>query len=237
MNSGIFLAEVVKMHPESYSADIVFLDSGWPVPGVQIGCNMASSDSGNVDLHWPSEPAGGGDYMDITRKREREVLAVVAMYDQSPIILCFLPPQVCQLLFTEREFKVSRHASDLYSTTDQAANYELYHPSGTYFRIGETPEHRDLTGADFDKIWKITKNTAKAVHVHLEVFNAGVKKATIDIAPNGNITLDSRGSLTAHADGAIAVSTNASASVTASGAVSVSSGVSIQLTAPIINLN
>jgi hypothetical protein len=34
-------------------------------------------------------------------------------------------------------------------------------------RIGTTAAHEDLTGRDFDGKWKIAKNTAAAVYVHL----------------------------------------------------------------------
>src|SRR5690606_27008361 len=80
-------------------------------------------------------------------------------------------------------------------------NVELYHPSGTYLRIGTTPAHEDLTGKDFDGQWKIEKNTDKAVHVHLSVKNAGQEVMSLNADPDGNVDLANQGDLNADVGG------------------------------------
>lgn len=92
------------------------------------------------------------------------------------------------MTFKRKNFRVYRHASDVYWTVDDDGNVEVYHPSGTFLRIAESAAHEDLTGQDFDQRWKIARNTDKQVHVALTVANGGEVKASLDIAPDGKIT-------------------------------------------------
>lgn len=211
MNSLRF-AQVTKIHPAHHTVDIVFIDDARPESGVPVITMGGSYATGISDLPIPGATVSG----DTTRleRSTRDVFAVVAYMMDRPVVLGFVLPEVCQILFDRAGLRVQRHGSDVYSTVDDAGNIEFRHPSGTYLRIAETPEHEDLTGKDFDGHWKIERNLTKAVHAHLEVHNAGVKKATVDIDPAGNITVDTRGALTMRADGAINLSTNTSLTIT-----------------------
>jgi hypothetical protein len=90
------------------------------------------------------------------------------------------------MTFEQKNRRIVRHASDVYTTIDDAGNTELYHPSGVYFRIGTNPAHEDLSGQDVDGQWKIARNTAQAVHVHLAALNG----TTFDVDPTGNVTVN-----------------------------------------------
>lgn len=186
MGEGISLAKVVRVLPGGHAVDLLFMDTGDRVPSVQVLAGSASGDTGVVDL---TQPDQGEDKWDPSRIGEREVIACVAYYRNIPVVIGFLFPQVCQMLFDRQNFKIERHASDVYTTTDNEGNHELFHPSGTYLRIGTSPGHEDLTGLDFDKKWAISKNTDKAVHVHLSVRNAGSEVAALNIDPAGNVSL------------------------------------------------
>lgn len=180
---------VEAIHPEDYSVDVVMTDDGSRLAGVQVLTPFASSNTGCNDM---AQPSGGGEWS-LTNSRDRDVLACVAFFSRFPVVIGFRFPQVCQMLFKEIGRRINRHSSDVYSTIDAEGNTELYHPSGTYLRIGTSPGHDDLTGKDFDGNWKISKNTGKAVHVHLTVANAGSEVATLDIDPSGNVTLEHAG--------------------------------------------
>jgi hypothetical protein len=213
--SGISLAKVTRVVPGGHAVDLLFMDTGDRVPAVQVMTGYASGDTGLVDLVQPDQ---GEDQWDPSRIGEREVIACVSYYKNIPVVIGFLFPQVCQMLFDRQNFKVDRHASDVYTTTDNDGNHELFHPSGTYLRIGTAPAHEDLTGLDFDKKWAITKNTDKAVHVHLSVRNAGAEVASLDIDPAGNVTLGHSGNYTQNVGGdyALIVAGNSSKNVTGS---------------------
>lgn len=219
--SGISLAKVTRVIPGGHAVDLLFMDTGDRVPAVQVLAGAASGDTGRVDL---AQPDQGDDQWDPSRIGEREVIACVAYYRNLPVVIGFLFPQVCQMLFDRQNFRVDRHASDVYTTTDNDGNHELFHPSGTYLRIGTAPAHEDLTGQDFDKKWAITKNTDKAVHVHLSVRNAGAEVASLDIDPAGNVTLAHAGDYTQSVGGdyTLTVAGNASKTVTGSETVAAS---------------
>jgi hypothetical protein len=195
---GISLAKVTRVLPGGHAVDLLFMDTGDRVPAVQVMSGSASGDTGRVDLVQPDQ---GADQWDPSRIGEREVIACVSYYRNLPVVVGFLFPQVCQMLFDRQNFRVDRHASDFYTTTDNNGNHELFHPSGTYLRIGTTPSHEDLTGQDFDKKWAITKNTDKSVHVHLSVQNAGAEVASLEIDPVGNVALTHAGNYSHNVSG------------------------------------
>ena len=218
---SIRIAKVVAVHPESYSVDLVFLDDGMQVAGAQLLSPTASTDAGLFDMPKPSPPATG-DLHDAQETGKRDTYAVVSFLRHQPVVMGFLFPQVSQLLFDDMNRRVDRHASDVYTTIDGDGNFELFHPSGTYLRIGTAPAHEDLTGKDLDKKWAIGKNTDKAVHVHLGVSNAGSPVASLDIDPSGNVTLANEGNLTATVQGDVSLTAGGTAAVTSTGNMTLS---------------
>lgn len=206
------LARVADVHPEDHSVDIVMVDDGSRFPGVQVLTLTATTNSGMADL---PDVTKTGEKWSLTESTDRDMIAIVGFLAPTvPIVLGFLFPQVNQVLFADRNRKIERHASDVYTSTDGDGNFELYHPSGTYLRIGTSPDHEDLAGKDYDAKWAITKNTDKAVHVHLRVSSAGAQKATLDIDPGGNVGLDHVGNLTTHTGGNATVDVDGSATIT-----------------------
>lgn len=218
------IARVVETHPESHAVDIEFMADGRRVAGVQVMSHTAGTDMGLSDLSRPERTGYGSENSAV-----RDVYAVVSYFGRTPVVLGFLFPQVAQCLFPDRDRMVYRHASDVYMTIDKDGNTEVYHPSGTFLRIGTTAAHEDLTGKDYDKIWKIRRNTDKAVHVQLSVKNAGSQVASINIDPAGNIAESNIGNLSAVIGGSLSADVGGTASITSGGAMT--------LTAPTITLN
>ena len=192
------LAKVTGIAPGGYSVDLLFLDDGSRVPSVQVVSPSAATDAGYNSLIAPDT---GADQWSAADSNTRDLTAVVGFMQGFPVVLGFLFPQVCQMLFDRQNFEVKRHPSDVYTAIDDDGNVEVFHPSGTYLRIGETPAHQDLTGQDLDGQWKISKNTGKAVHVQLTIKNAGSQVASLNIDPSGNVTLDHTGNFTHNVGG------------------------------------
>jgi hypothetical protein len=219
IQNGLDLGAVVATYPEGQSVDVLMTD-GTRLANVQVMVWTGSSNTGAVDL-----PDVGGPIDDsrwaVSAPFERYVRGVIASLRGIPVCIGFLLPQVTQLTFKQKNRRVMRHASDVYSTIDGAGNLEVYHPSGTYWRIGSSPAHEDLTGKDFDGLWKISNNTGAAPHVHLTVANAGSPVASVDIDPGGNIALQCNGNLAA----------------TVGGTTTVVSAGNMTMTAPNITLN
>lgn len=214
LGEGITLAKVVNVHPGAHAVDLLFLEDGSRVPMVQVISHSASTNSGHAGLAQPDTPASG-DPWDFNDSKTRDVYAIVAFMRKYPVVLGFLFPQVAQMLFADINRSINRHPSDVYTSIDDAGNMEVYHPSGTYLRIGSSSAHEDLTGKDVDGKWKMARNTGAAVHVHLSVANAGAQVASIDIDPSGNITEQNNGSLTANVGGAANVTAGGAATLKA----------------------
>ncbi|MFZ4538521.1 hypothetical protein [Propionivibrio sp.] len=196
-------AHVVAIHPESNQIDVVILRTGARVAGVRVLAEMATGQTGLADLHLPDCTKG----YDSDNTGARDITAAISYYGEMPFCVGFLFPEVSQCLFKRDDFRVNRHASDVYHTIDSAGNIELAHPSGAFVRIAESPAHENLTGADYDGIWNIARNTGRAVHIHVEQAG-GV--ASIDIAPGGAITINTASTITATATGAVTVTSSAS---------------------------
>lgn len=187
------LARVVNVHPESHAVDLVIMEDGRRISGVQVISQSAGTDFGSSDLALPDATG-----YDAKNTKTRDIYAVVSWVRDIPVVLGFLFPQVAQCLFADKERMVYRHPSDVYLTIDGKGNTELYHPSGAYLRLGESGAHEDLTGKDYDKVWKIKRNTSRKVNIHLE--QAG-GTATVNITPEGAIKVTSQSTVTFESDG------------------------------------
>lgn len=217
--SDLDLAKVVGVHPGQHAVDLVFVGGG-RAPMVQVMCSMpATTNSGQSGLPTPSV---SGNKWDAADGGGRSMMAVVGHYRQVPVVLGFLYPQVSQMLFEEPERVVSRTPSDVYSTTDPDGNTEWYHPSGTYLRIGESPDHEDLTGKDADGKWAIERNTERAPHMRLVVANAGSVRATVSIDPDGNVLVENAGNTSFETQGNIGMTAGGNIDIEAGGDVRVS---------------
>jgi len=209
------LGRVAAVHPEDHSVDVVMVDDGSRLAGVQVLAASASTNSGTHDMPTPATP-GSGDKWDLTQRTDCDMIAVVGMVSRTPVVVGFLYPQVSQMLFSDPNRRVMRHASDVYSTIDGSGNFEMAWPNGAYIRVGTSPTHEDLSGKDVDGKWKISKNTGAQVHIHVE--QAG-GKASVDIAPDGAIHVKTVSTLTGDVEGAVTL--NAPAGTTINGPLTV----------------
>lgn len=184
IGQGISVGFVVAVYPEGQSIDVLMSEDGSRLANVQVMVPTGSSHTGMVDLPDPGLPSDNSRW-NFNTQPQRYLRAVIAYTRGAPICIGFLLPQVTELTFKQKNRRIMRHASDVYSTIDDSGNLEVYHPSGVYFRIATNPAHEDLTGLDVDQKWKIARNTGQAVHVHLAAMNG----TTFDVAPNGNIVI------------------------------------------------
>lgn len=207
----IEFGRVVAVDWKSHTVDLIMSGDGRSLQDVRVMSSSASSDSGLSDLPKPGAvdsvtglPKTNGD---------RSVIAVVAFYNDLPVVIGFIHPQASQLRLNDEERMMNRHASDVYQTIDKDGNFEFAHPSGAYIRIGTTPAHEDLAAKSYGGKWKITKNTDKQVHLHIE--QAG-GKATLDIAPDGAIAITTATTVSVNATGNATVTSGGKATVKAS---------------------
>jgi hypothetical protein len=181
---SLAIAFVTAVYPEGQSIDALLSDDGSRLSNVQVMVPTGSSDTGMVDLPDPGLPADESRW-NFNTNPARFLRAIIAFHRGIPVCLGFLLPQITQVTFQQKNRRIMRHASDVYTTIDQHGNTELYHPSGVYLRIGTSSAHEDLTGQDFDQSWAITKNLSPTVHVHL----GGPSGMSLDVDPTGNVRI------------------------------------------------
>lgn len=182
------LARVVRVDWDSHSVDLTTVMDGRPLNGVRVMSSSASTNTGLNDLATPDLPANGDPFEVGGNTGTRDIIACVSYFGGLPVVMGFLFPQVSEMLFSDKDRKIDRHSSDVYTTTDKDGNFEFYHPSGAFIRVAVASAHEDLTGKDFDGKWKIARNTDKQVHIHVE---QAAGNAIVDIAPNGKVSLKS----------------------------------------------
>lgn len=198
--SDIFVGRVLKVHQHDNSLDIQLSYDDSVLTGVPLIGPMMTTSSGVVDMHHPE-----GNTQDGPGSKTRDSCVIVARTSSGFIALGFLSLQVNQMAFNRKNFKVDRHASDVYHTIDNDGNVELSHPSGTFVRVASSPAHEDLTGKDTDKLWQIDRNKAAKVWLSVVVANAGKVAAEIKIDPKGNISILNNGKLTITSKGSTAI--------------------------------
>jgi hypothetical protein len=214
----IRFARVLRAYPEQYAVDLWYPDNGTMQAGVQVATPFAGTDYGWADLPRPDEvdDADAGQY-----GSERYVIAVTAAtHSGVAVVIGFLFPQVSQILFAgegEERKAVHRKASHVYSSHSDGGDSEWYHPSGTYVRVAENPEHEDLEGQDFDSTFQTTRNTEKRVHITVVVANGGEEKARLHIDPDGNLDIFFAGNVVAEITGDVSASIGGNVAADVSG--------------------
>lgn len=208
MIDSLSIGVVVACYPEGNCVDVLLTDDGRRLRGVPVLVPTGTSSTGIVDLPDVGGPADDSRW-DIAARRTRTMRAVVAFCRGVPVVLGFLLPDVTQMTFTDKNRRVMRHASDVYTSIDGDGNIEVAHPSGAYVRIGTSPAHEDLTGKDYDKKWAITHNTDKQVHLMVKIGNA-----TLHIDPVGNVALDHPGDLSVQSGGNITMAAGGNVTIT-----------------------
>lgn len=179
MRKGI----VVATHPEDHSVDLVMVDTGERIIGVQVMTSNASSRSGTVDM--PAVPEKK-DKWDITQDTGQEMHAIVGYVGRTPVVTGFLYPQINQMLFNDQKMKFSRHQSDVMTSIDGDGNISLQHPGGAFIQIGEKPEKPELASKNADASLKPDRNTGKKVYLRVEL--AG-NVARLTMTPDGTCEL------------------------------------------------
>ena len=178
---------VVAVHPEDHSVDLVMVDDGTRMVGVQVLTPNGSGKSGTFDMAPVPERE---QKWDISKPVDGEQIAIVGFMRGQPVVLGFLYPQISQMTFKDGQTRVYRHSSDVMFSIDGAGNVQLLHPSGTYIRIGQSTEKGDLSLKNADESLALTKNLESTPSVHVGMAGG---LASFTISPEGNITIKAVG--------------------------------------------
>lgn len=218
---------VVATHPEDHSVDLVMTDDFSRLAGVQVLSSNMGVGSGTNDLYAPEEKQGN-DKWDIGKNKGNPI-AQINFAGPMPVVQGFLPPQIGQMTFKEKNLRVQRHMSDVYSTLNADGDFEMAWPNGTFLRIGASADHVDLAGQDVDGKWAISKNTGAALHAR---FVLGAGKVDLHMDPDGNIELSHLGNLTINTTGNATVNIGGNAEVNVVGTAAIDVDGNTDLTTP-----
>ena len=186
--------KVVNVTPKAHSVDLVMVDSGTIFNNVQVLSHAWVSTNTGHAVGLPTPTPGQTQY-DIARTKKRDIYAYVDFAGSMPVVVGFKMPEVGQMTFDRPDFQIDRHSSDTYQTINAAGDIERYHPSGSYFRLAASPDHEDLTGQDYDKLWAIENNTSSAPTFHYRHANAGAQVLSALINPTGSVHVSGNGAV------------------------------------------
>lgn len=214
---------VVATHPEDHSVDLVMVDNGERLIGVQVQVPSGSSRSGTIDM--PEVPEKK-DKWDITQETDQEMHAIVDYVGRVPTVTGFLYPQINQMLFKDPKMRFSRHQSDVMSYIDGDGNIGIMHPGGAFIQIGEKPEKPELATKNADASLKPDRNTGKKVYLRVEL--AG-NVARLTMTPDGtcelllekDFDLKAKGDITMEAEGNISMKAGGTFSAESAGKASI----------------
>lgn len=226
---------VVETHPEDNSVDLVMTDNAERIVGAQVLSAGASRRTGSVDL--PTFKPRTPDKWDVSTPTEQDLIAIVGRAGNSQVVLGFMFPQINQVLFKRDGLRINRHESDVYSTLDKDGNFEFYHPSGTYIRIAENPDHEDLTIKDEDEKWETDRNLDKKVSLRMELRKEGAKQFALNIDPDGNVKIETEGKIELEGKQGMRLDATGLLEVACKGVIAIEATSGITLTAPSIDLN
>lgn len=218
---------IVGTNAGDQSYDVLMLDNGAQLVGVQMLSKNATDRSGTFDMldipvkadKWD---VSGGDSNTYTR-------AVIGFSSGHPFVHGFLPPQINQMAFDDPKMRINRHTSDVITSIDGDGNVELAHPSGTYIRIGETPDHVDLSGKNADASLKVDRNTERKVNVRVALAGNVVK---LTMTPEGSVVFEIEKDFGITAGGAINMKAAGDVNIEAGGKVNMTAASEIVANAP-----
>lgn len=222
---------VVATHPEDHSVDLVMVDNGERLIGVQVQVPSGSSRSGTIDM--PEVPERK-DKWDITQETGQDMHAIVDYVGRVPTVTGFLYPQINQMLFKDPKMRFSRHQSDVMSYIDGDGNMGIMHPGGAFIQIGEKPEKPELASKNADASLKPDRNTSKKVF--LRVALAG-NVAELTMTPDGTCTLKLEQNFEVEAKGDISLKAEGDIILEAGGEFSAKSGGKASIKGSTVHLN
>jgi hypothetical protein len=131
---------VVGVHPDDYSVDLVMVDDGSRVVGVQVLTSNGSGRSGMFDM--PTPPARASKW-DIATAKEGEQIAIVGYMRGNPVVLGYMYPKNSEMTFRDGKRALYRHQSDVTVSIEETGAMNIKHPGGLAISIG-TPANPRL---------------------------------------------------------------------------------------------
>lgn len=184
---------VVGVHPEDHSVDLVMLDDGSRLTGVQVATPNGSAKSGTFNM--PPVPDRGDKKWDITQKKEGEQTALVGFMRGNPVVVGYLFPQKSEMTFADGKRMVFRHPSDVTFSIEESGATHFRHPSGLSISIGTPSNAKDgeNEGKNADGNFAVKNNKGETTNIEIKMpgFSLKADKSGIKIKAQ-KVTLDAK---------------------------------------------
>ena len=186
---------VVATHPEDHSVDLVMIDDGSRMVGVQVLTPNGSQRTGTFHM---APVTREGDKWDISKRTDQDQYAVVGFINTHPVVVGYLFPQINQMnLKSDRTFYF-RHHSDVTVRVNEFGALSINHPGGLGISIGTpgAPEGQDDSAADEQGISR-NDNIYPDLTISLRGNNSSKPGAfSLSVGPDGRLSISSRESIT-----------------------------------------
>lgn len=175
---------VVAVHPEDHAVDLLMVDNGERLVGVQVQSANGSSRSGSIDL--PEAPKRQKKW-DITEATDMETIAFVDYVSgrNNPVVTGFRIPQVNSMLSKDPAVTLSRSKSDVMRYDDGKGNFGILHPSGAFIAVGATPDVYDFPSMA-DGALTLDRNTEQKTYMRVAL---GGQAVDIVMSPDGDLKI------------------------------------------------
>lgn len=183
---------VVAVHPQDHSVDLVMVDDGSRLIGVQVLTPNGSGRTGTFDM--PTVPLREKGKWDITERTKQDQIAMVGFMRKIPFVVGFLFPQINQMTFGNAGRRFFRHQSDVTVSIEDTGAIHVRHPGGFQFRVG-TPENvRAGNDKNTDDNFELTKNLEQKTEVEFSIGgrNGTTTKFSLFADKNGELGIYSK---------------------------------------------
>lgn len=179
---------VVATHPEDHSVDLVMLDDGSRMVGVQVLTPNGSQRTGTFNM---APVTRDGDKWDITRRGDQDQYAVVGFIGNNPVVVGYLFPQINQMALKSDKTFYFRHHSDLEIRVNERGALHISHPGGLNINVGTTAggeaepaPHADNAARD--------RNNGTLPNFSLTIAGQGGGAFSLAIGPDGQVVLSTK---------------------------------------------
>lgn len=216
---------VVATHPEDHSVDLVMLDDGSRMVGVQILSTSGSGRTGTFDM---APVTREGDKWDISKRTDQDQLAVVGFINTHPVVVGFLFPQINQIARKTDKSYYFRHHSDVEFKVNERGAIMVRHPGGLTIRVGTTVGEEAEDDSSFDAS-SIDRNldTMPNFSMVIEGGEEGKTAFRIRVTEHGQVCVETQRGVTVQAERKIQFVTDAEFEVRASSVIMETSQLSV----------
>lgn len=183
--TDIRFGSVVSVDPENQRVDLVDTVTGVRIKGAIVLSQNGSTDGGGWGVPSVPKPTSEGLAGSLNSSGRSIIAAYLAASSaHRAIVIGFGAPNGHTISFTQQDRLIEYHpASGAYFTISPDGSIELYHPSGSYFRIGTGP-HENLDA--------LAKRFRTVSNAPAPTITLATKSFSFQVTPDGAVAMNAK---------------------------------------------